>query len=123
MIFFNEDGVVQTHAVVVTATAAHGVLLGASQAREGFAGVQDPRLRALHGIGVLAGGDDLVQRGERSLASVWGAGCEGGPARLVPEGDAGIVVLVAGQTVVTDAINESLSMDNSFVLFCGMTRS
>src|SRR5690348_4507282 len=54
VVFLDQDRVVETHAVVVTAAAAHGVFLGEAQTRNGLAGVEDLRAGAGDRIGVAA---------------------------------------------------------------------
>ena len=54
VIFLEQDGVVQSHAVIRAAAAGHRVSLRRAQAGQGLARVQQPGFRALEGIRVLA---------------------------------------------------------------------
>ncbi|MNJ81662.1 hypothetical protein D3C77_805760 [compost metagenome] len=58
MVFLDQEGVVQTDAVVVAAAAGHRVLLRQAQARQRLAGIQQLHRGAVHQIGVVpaAGG-------------------------------------------------------------------
>jgi hypothetical protein len=78
MVLLDENRVVQTHAVVFTAAAAHGVFLRGAQARQGFAGVEDDGARTGHGLHVTTGdgggaGQGLQEIERRALAGKQGA--------------------------------------------------
>src|SRR5699024_12792372 len=55
VVVLDQRFVAQAIAVVHAATAGHGVLLQVAQARDGLAGVADPRARALDGVDPAAG--------------------------------------------------------------------
>ena len=48
VVFLDQDRVVQAHALVVAAAAAHGILLGDAQTRHGLAGIEHAHGRAGH---------------------------------------------------------------------------
>jgi hypothetical protein len=72
VVFLDQEGVEQAHAVVVAAAAAHGVLLRLAQARQGLARIEEahrqrlqpPRRRrsAAHAVAVPGQGLQEVQR-------------------------------------------------------------
>ena len=55
VVVLDHRDVVQAHALVGAAAAAHGVLLQGAQPRRGLAGVEDHRAGALEGVGPAAG--------------------------------------------------------------------
>ncbi len=54
MVFLDENAVEQAHAMIVAAADPHRVFLRRAQARDGFAGVEQPAIRAFeqHRIGM-----------------------------------------------------------------------
>ena len=52
MVFFDQYRVIQANAVVGAAATAHRVLLGQTQAGQGFSGVHDVGLGARHDVDI-----------------------------------------------------------------------
>ena len=94
VVLLDEDAVVETHPVVAAAGAVHGVLLGAPQARNGLARVEDPARQPGDRLCVTArdgcrAGQRLQEVERRAFPGQQGARRSGEPAQELAGFDRG----------------------------------
>ncbi len=108
MVFLDEDGIMQSQAVVVTTATAHGVFLGQPQARDGLAGVEEAHRQIGDGKSIPAGAGGGAREGLEevhggALSGEKGAGGALHPAQAIAGAN---LITIGYQPVDSDAAVE-----------------